>query len=250
MKKRHVQHLIIDALEGQLSKDEKRWFFDHLEQCSFCAKEYEDIKKTFDQTQNITHPEPAKEYWDHYWHNLLSKLNEPKPFFLKRRLSQLSLETALKMGLAAAAVVILALGLYFGESFRLSDITDEPVAQIESLQETAQSYLERSKILLTSISNITDESPRVHNFEQQQALSRALIDQTVQLKTELSPAEQKRLLGLISDLEVVLLQIANMDSAHSMNTLEMIQYSLEQKSILFKLNLQEIELLKKKENNE
>jgi hypothetical protein len=249
MKKHHLEHLFIDALEDLLSDEQKALFNAHLVECSKCARTYANLKSTFAQTKNAIAPQPTEKFWDHYWHNLQYRLDEPKRSLnMWAVISRFKVEQYLKAGLAAAAAIILSIGLYFGElNFRVSDITQKPLVDISTIHTAASSYLERSKILLTSFSNIEPiKSARIHNFDQQKALSRKLVDQTTQLKEELDPQTQKRMLSLIDDLEVVLLQIANIDSSYNLNTIEMIQYSVEQKSILFKLNLQEISEMKTK----
>jgi len=233
--KNHVHHLFIDALEYQLDDEQKLHFYNHLKNCQACSKEFNDLKIVFEQTGNATPPQPDETFWDQYWLNLQYKLDNPKRFSnLLAWLHSFSIERFLKLGLAAAAVVIISIGFYYGElKFRIHDI-----------HQTAQSYLERSKILLTGFSNIEPDARRIPNFEQQKALSQNLIDQSAELRNELDPSAEKRMFSLMDDLEVVLLQIANMDSIHNTNTLEMIQYSVEQKSILFKLNLQDVSNLK------
>lgn len=247
MKNQHVEHLFIDALEALLTDEQKAHFDKHLKECPTCAREFNSMQAVYTQTREAAPPQQEESFWNKYWYNLQYKLDAPgRRFYFLSKLSRLTIDHYLRAGLAAAALIILSIGLYFGElSFHISDVTDTPMAHINTIQDKASTYLERSKILLTSISNIeTKESPRIHNFERQKALSQTLVDQTAQLQQELDPVAQKRMLSLVNDLETVLLQIANLDSAYDTNTLEMIQYSVEQKSILFKLNLQDITNIK------
>lgn len=245
MKRKHVKHLLIDALEGLLTEEQKAYFEKHIEDCASCSRDYHALKAVYKETQKTAHPHMPESHWHQYWLNLQDQLDQPSKRLVKPAwLSRFSLERALKVGLAAAAVMILAIGLYWGD-LKLPDVTHQSAAHIADVQRTAQSYFERSKILLTSLSNIeTEQSQHIQNFQQNRKLSRELINQSNQLKSELDPSEQQRMISLINDLEIVLLQIANMDSTHDLNTLEMIQVSVKQRSILFKLNLQDIEKLK------
>lgn len=242
--KKHLDYLFIDALENQLSAEEKEYFDNHLKNCPTCARNFQALQTVFEQTQLAHPPQPYETFWQHYWSELQLNLNKPKKAFNPLHwFSERSTEHYLKLGLAAAAILILSIGLYLGElRFRISD--KNTIAAVEDIQQTAQSYLERSKILLTSFSNIEPGTERIPNFEQHKALSQKLIHQSAGLKKELDPSAQKRMLSLIDDLEVVLMQIANMDSTYDLNTIEMIQYSVEQKSVLFKLNLQDVSNIK------
>jgi hypothetical protein len=57
------------------------------------------------------------------------------------------------------------------------------------------------------------------------------------LKGELSGRRQRRLQELISDLEVVLLQIANFESESDMSVIELVQDGIKSRGILFKIHL-------------
>jgi len=45
---------------------------------------------------------------------------------------------------------------------------------------------------------------------------------------------------LVSDLEVILLQIANLESEHNLSTIEMVQSGVDRRGILLKINLEEM----------
>lgn len=242
--RKHVQHLFIDALENSLSPEQQVYFSQHLKECPDCTREFASLQAVYQQTANPRRQEPDASFWNDYWLKLHRRLLETGQLKKQSRWElRLPVETWLKIGLAAAAVIVFIVGLYTGKlSFRLRDITPEPVNQLATIQQSAQSYLERSKLLVLGFANlVTDRDPYVPNFAQQKVMSRQLLAESAELRTELSPSEQKRLLNLIDDLEVVLLQIANLDSTYDTNMIEMIQQGLERKSLLLKLSVTRVE---------
>ena len=48
MRNDHINNLFWDYLEGQLSGDEKRYFIEHLEQCTLCKYSWESFKSTIE----------------------------------------------------------------------------------------------------------------------------------------------------------------------------------------------------------
>ena len=61
------------------------------------------------------------------------------------------------------------------------------------------------------------------------------------LKTELTSPDQQRLHNLIADLEVILLQIANLESQIDVDGIEMVKSGVDRRGILLKINLEEME---------
>ena len=66
-----------------------------------------------------------------------------------------------------------------------------------------------------------------------------MIKEAELLKTHLSP-QQLRLYSLINDLEIILLQIANLENEYDFETIEILQSSAKRKSILFKIRIDEL----------
>ena len=61
------------------------------------------------------------------------------------------------------------------------------------------------------------------------------------LKDDLTDANRRKLYQLVSDLEVILLQIANLESQNDLPAVEMIRSGVDRRGILLKINLEEME---------
>jgi len=67
--------------------------------------------------------------------------------------------------------------------------------------------------------------------------SRELVQEASWLKGELSGGHHRRLQELISDLEVILLQIANLEEESDISAIELMQDGVKSRGILFKIHL-------------
>lgn len=109
-----------------------------------------------------------------------------------------------------------------------------------SVETRTWQYLDRSKVLLLGIVNAdsAQADPALLNLPRKQALARDLVSEAAQLQTELNSPEQQRLQALVRDLEVILLQIANLEAHHDLPAIEMVRNGVERRGLLFKINLE------------
>jgi hypothetical protein len=156
----------------------------------------------------------------------------------------------------AGAVAIFLIGvwvgyLYFKQEPALIDnqTTRSKAASTAPLNQTAVKsqvldYIERSKILLLGFVNyepLTNANVRL-DLTYQQKISRELIGAAAVLKPQLTGAEHLRLLELISELEIILLQITNYEKDFDLPAIELITSGVENQALLLKINIEEMKL--------
>ena len=113
--------------------------------------------------------------------------------------------------------------------------------QTASLEARADRYLERSKVLLLGLVNMEPgQESRLLNLEREREVAHELIEESGALKAELSDANQRLLRALIDDLEVILLQIANLEAQYDHSAIEMVQRGVDRRAILLKINVTEM----------
>ncbi len=66
------------------------------------------------------------------------------------------------------------------------------------------------------------------------------------LKGDLKNAKERQLEKLVGNLEVILMQIANLKSEYDLPTVEIIKAGVEQNDVLFKISLSEMRQTEKK----
>lgn len=118
-----------------------------------------------------------------------------------------------------------------------------PTLQPASLDARTSRYLERSKILLLGLVNMETEgeTPAMSNVQHKQAVARELVNEAGTLRAELSEADRQRLESLVADLEVILMQIANLEAGYDVPAIELVKSGVERQGLLLKINLTEMQ---------
>jgi hypothetical protein len=109
-------------------------------------------------------------------------------------------------------------------------------------EDRAQSYLQKSKVLLLALANFdpqTDDAATL-NLQNQRRISEVLVREAVYLKSALADPAETRLRELVSDLEIILLQIANLEDEYDLEAVEMIQKGVNKQGVLFRIDLSKI----------
>ncbi|NIV03380.1 hypothetical protein GWN26_03235 [Candidatus Saccharibacteria bacterium] len=247
--------LFVDALYDELNAKAKRRFDTHLNECSNCSREFKQLKSTLELMNQHQRSQPDEAFWEGYWDRLSEKMSRPgdktsttsrqgvtdNPVF--QRLGRWSYQIA-------AAAAILLLGILIGKFFfsepsrenqQLTNVT-ELTPQQALLNQRTNLYLEKSKVLLLGLVNMDSEAIQRQqvDFSSYQKVSRHLLQEASYLKPALKENKQQRLRELIGDLEVILLQIANLETDYDVSGLELIKTGVDRRAILLKINLQEI----------
>jgi hypothetical protein len=112
-----------------------------------------------------------------------------------------------------------------------------------SLDSRVGDYLEQSRVLLIGLMNSDTKSfgGSKPQFVREREISRLLVRESEDLTTKLNDPSQRRLKELVSDLQVILIQIANLEVSHNTPGVEIVKGGIEHKDILFKINLEEIQ---------
>ena len=74
----------------------------------------------------------------------------------------------------------------------------------------------------------------------QKQISQQLVKEADLLKQQLKNPAQHRLRELIIELEVILLQIANLETTNDLTGIELIKSGIDRNGILLKINLEEM----------
>ncbi len=246
MKKcKYFQQLLVEDFYNEINSQDKSKLDKHLETCEDCKSQLAQIQSTLNGMNQYNRSQPSEEFWDNYWINLESKL-EQKPSWIDKLISRIQFKPSWIYGIATAGAFLI-IGIFIGKSFFTPPQSDT-FATTELSQKNirtvanAEHYLQRSKVLLLGIVNM-DVDPKSEykpSISKQREISRELIQQTALLKDDLKETNQKILLELISELEVILLQIANLEKEYDHDAVEIIQKGLERKGMLIKINLGEI----------
>ena len=238
------QELWIEALYREIDPADSAWLDQHLTGCPECRRQFDEMKDTFVTMGKKERVEPSQEYWDQYWTRLAPKLQPAQtpviPFY--RRISVSAYRVA-------AAILLVLLGVIIGRHY----VPSTPVIVQQKqpgisvpVQETAldartNRFLERSQVLILGL--IHNEQPgSAVELDVPRKVSSELIQEASTLKTELANHKRKQLKRLVTDLEFILIQIANLESENDFSEIELLKSGVDQKGILLKIKMEQMRL--------
>ena len=260
----HYEALIADKLFGELGPEEGHRLEAHLEACPACRALVREMEVTLQVTAARTRPEPSPAYWAGYYARLQDRMRqeEQRPRKAGRLAEWLRAPGRLNLSFLmpaprwayqlSGAVALLAVGVLIGWLLFGGSTTDAPrlaegppvdtPVQPVSLEQRTDRYLERSKVLLLGLVNLDPDEQGVASLSlaHQQRVARELIDESNALKTNLTGADERLMRALIEDLEVILLQIANLEAGYDLPAIEMVQRGVDRRAIMHKINLTEM----------
>ena len=245
-----ARRLFVDALYGELSPEDRKSFDEHLADCNACAKEFQDLEGVAGVMSLRERDELGPEDWKAFWNVLASAAgarSAPHTGPARKKWTLIGRPIpALRFGVVA--ILIFVIGVSVGR-FGLSpgDDTAEGrspvgITPVESaaLRDEAMGYLERSKILLLGVVNADEIVPERGQLSRQQEVSRVLVSEGGDLRAKLNRSGQQQLEELVADLEVLLLQIANLEIENDFPGLEIIRGGVDRKGILLKINVEQM----------
>lgn len=249
--------MFVEVLYDDLDPENKLIFDSHLQKCEKCASEFSEMETTVKFMDKKARPQMERDFWDGYWDRLAEKKRNEKHSisgFAERRKSLIRLVNLTPRWAyqAAAALVLVVLGIFIGrEFFSPAGVTirqetniaasDTQTQGIEFVSR-ARNYFERSKLVLLPLVNFDPETedPYALNLPLQKQISRDLVSEAKVIKAGLADFRQRRLQELVADLEVILIQIANLETEHDLSAIEFVKHGVESRGILLKINLTEM----------
>jgi len=240
-----VRSLFMDAVYGTLTESQQAEFDRHLSACETCEQEYRTLLATSEIMKKREMPGADPAFLDNFWIRLAPKLDSsssPKTPGWRILPSVLRPHIIVPV----TAILCLIIGIRIGQRYRLPNhhpdriVQTEPrSAELAGIQNRTQEILNRSQRVLLAFVNFNSASddPDILNLPRQKILAENLVHDTGELKAVLSKNRNPQLESLITDLELILLQIANLESENSIETVEMIQDGLVRRDLLFKIQI-------------
>lgn len=249
-----IHEMMAEALYGDLDGERRAEFDAHLQTCPDCARLYQEMVETLRLMSARETAEPDEAFWAGYSERLTARLES------QQRRHQENLRTgrrvwhphlALRIGAVAALLLVsifLGKWIWTGEQ----SLEHEPEATVSTpgqadsvdglVNDRVQSYLQKSQVLLLALANFdprTDDAVTL-NLQSQKRISESLVQEAAYLKTALADPAEMRLRELVSDLEMILLQIANLEDEHDLEAVEMVQRGVDKQGVLFRIDLSKI----------
>ena len=246
---KEIRRSFIEALYGELDQETKQSFHAHLESCIKCRKAFRKMKRAMGVMSQRVRVEPEPQFWEGYYERLEKRMQEkvPQPVVTKTWKNW--------MYHAAAVLLLVGIGVVLGRLWVPKESTivqnpsvpqEAPIVQAK-LEQRTQNFLGRSEVLLLGLVNYDPETEAQSNLDlrQQKMASQTLIQEATYLKKELKSSEDRRLEKLVTDLELILLQIANLEEQQDQPEIELVKDGVDRKGLLLKINLEQMRNQKK-----
>lgn len=260
---------LIDQLAlGDLEKDSEAQVATHVDECASCTDYLRETRESIALVTAVSVPQRDDAYWDSFYDRIVDRINEEDAAPVARRKAGIDWERVRDIILPrqpamqlAYGVALLVIGLFLGRAIFQTDANDlipevaqspqispeatspgdTPAVELASLDARSDRFLDRSKVLLLGIVNMdTDDGSGGYNMDKSRLVARQLVKESVPLRRELEVADQRRLMKLMDDLEVILLQIANLEESADIPAIEMVKDGVDQRGVLLKINVTEM----------
>lgn len=248
-----TKSLFEKALYNELQESEYSDFNIHMQKCDECNREFSELKETLHLFQNREREEANPQFIENLWDNItpeIEKIDIQRNWF---NLFLNNLKTLFRLEFTwskqlATGLAILIIGVFIGKYLMNPEVTviateNNLIDNQQIVQAKANRYLNRSKVLLLGLINYNPSLENIDaiNLPKQKEISQKLVAQASELKNELKNPSQRKLKELISDLEVVLLQIANLESEYDLSGIDLVKTGVDKRGIFLKINLQKMQ---------
>ncbi len=238
-KKNNCREYLEEVSEGRFharDKEGQQQFLEELRQnAPECADEVEKSIKMIDTLKNNDIPDPGKEYWERFAGRVEERLEEKTDKRYRMLFTQL---------LRVAAV--LALGVFIGYLLfynpKQNDFDMAAEAEQRLVAKQTAGVLEDSKVLILGMINLDEDDVSADgiDFAYPQEHSQMLLKQTADLRNQLQGSPNRRVLHLLDELELILRQIANMDSQIDMEAVDVIRGGVQSQDLILKIDLEQL----------
>lgn len=256
---KEIRNLFDEAFCEELNREEETLLHNHLRDCPTCRAEYDDMAALLLFMKKRVRPEPDSAFWEGYGARLLDRM-EPK----KRPTFSPTLIPVPRWAYqAAAAVLLVVIGIFLGRELFPPTPPAKPAERMalppaaaklapgSKLMNRTQDFIERSKVLLLAVINFDPQTEDAYalNLPHQQEVSKKLLRRAGWIKSEfaaikeLPPPLRKRyrqLSELVTDLEIILLQMANLEPGAEIATIALVKDGVKIRGVLFKMQLADI----------
>lgn len=263
---RECEDRFVEALYEELDGEAKDRFDEHVATCPDCAESWARMQSTLRVMDGRERPDPGQAYWDGYYHRLTARMEREaaekrERGWLGRLFPGLSVAGVRWAYRGVMAAVLIVFGAVAGrlilpgpgvdtvpggevavEERREEGGGGTPVVRPASAEACARQYIEDSQVLLLALVNFDPgtEGESMADWSAGRNRSRELAGQAASLRADLSNPEQRRLRELVTELGLIMLQIANLEEVGDLDAVELIRSSVEEKDVMLKINLEKM----------
>lgn len=291
----HAQQYMVEALYGELDAVETQEFEAHVSGCAECAAQFEEMRATAAAMSERRRPDPGEEYWNQYYARLEARMERETTVVDNARITARRRSYVSWGYRVAAAVAVLAAGVWLGRSTMNRNTTqpgtevasshtqpgtnnalnpdttrlvpdnkvatrdvpqgpiDDPArrneqpqpqgnVELASVDVRARDYIDRSQVLLLELINSSPDTTHAADgdYRAQQVRAKALVREASTLRDDLPGNDNRRMRELVTELQLVLREIANLESKNDQKAVEIIRNRVDREGVLMKIDVEQM----------
>jgi|GEM_PF-1866065 len=244
MSKCNQKYLVVDYFFDELKSEVKPHFENHLNECKICKEHLESLAEASQVIKAHKREKPTRELLRNYHLQLQNEfgVNEGWEFSPKMILDKFILQPSIAIRLAEAFVLIL-IGIFIGRTFiwqqGSNPVSDElfSVASGSSVEQLIlKNYLQQTEMIFLDVANLdpVEDQQLISNLVQS-AKYKYLLQKTLLLRERAKEFEDHQLSDVLSQIELILLELYNMEHNAYEETLYLIQQQLKDMHLLIEM---------------
>lgn len=250
---RTIKKYFPEALFNEISAGRKKQVEAHLRICEECASEFEKLSRTLEIMNRRERDLPDEDYWTSYWDSLTDRMRTKPDFqselFQEKKVKAPHFILPKWTWQVAASLALLFVGFTLGRLIYMGQPSGRRSGTImvgnqvkvppnDGMIHRANRYIDRTKVILLALVNYDPQGDSYAlSFPEQKKVSLELIQEAALLKGGLENSGRKNLQELVGELEIILLQIANLDAEQNQEGVDILQNGVDNQGILMKINL-------------
>ena len=235
-------------LQNELNPDERESVEAHLASCSACSVELDEMRSALELFPRPV-DSPSNDRSEVFWNDFALKIqnrtvkeeSSSRPLLpAVSEIVDLLFASRWKIVTATVAIsvilgtlVILPDREHSSSVQQQADLSPAPV-QMETATDRANEYFRKSKMLLVGITNMKTGEGQTVDLSAEQRFSRELIHESRYLMQQ--PFDD-RSTKLISDMERILIELANLEQEADLPNVELIRSGIHRENLLFKIRM-------------
>ncbi len=249
---KNVQKNLSDYLEKGLSDSRQTRFEKHLKECPNCGAELKTLKMIVMEASSFERVVAPDSLWTRI-ENELEVTDEPFPTRVSNAVAELRqrLNHLFKFRVPviqmAGVLAVLVVGVFLGRTFfstrenvNLGQQTAVQQAELKLISQRTEHYLEKSTILFLGIVNTEFLQEENSDWSTEKRVARNLLKEAAFLKGGLSRTKNERVKQLVEELELILLEIANLEEEQDIENIELVKSGIDRKGLLLKIYLHDL----------
>jgi len=240
---------MLEALYGELEPAERDRYERHRRACPACAAEYAALAETLGLMDQRRRPDPGQEFWDGYWDRLSRRMvweataEGRRPSTARGAIGRLFAGLPRWSYQVAGAAALVLVGVLIGSRLvgprNPAPMTNAAAAGPSAAVVQAGDFIDRSQVLLLGMVNYDPAKEDAYGFDLagKKAVSHDLAAAAPALREKLNQPGERRLRDLVADLEVILMQIANLESGQDLDGVELIKQGVDSRGLILKIDL-------------